>query len=918
MPLLSGFPSGWIDSDALWWGDDLNANTVFSKGARIEVPDMRTADTRTLLALRYQILGLLSGLTAQSAMQIQWSVEDDYHADFDAFEKETETSAKMTRWCRDRRNNRVDFYREMIKRGGLRRERVYLYLAHRCADLRGVSMHSRAARESYLRSALRGLETRMRQMEMSFPIARWTMMDDAGHAGHLRRFLNPSQVHAIASGDVFGELDRTRSVRENCLRSDVMPFPYGYGESRGTGLLFDGHYHAMFVVTRLPSQTRPGMMLDLLDANDRNCSITQNIFPLPVDVEIERLRKELDEIQKSLTMAKSAGLDEQGRLLLARINSLVSSAVIPFKVLTVVRVWADSLEKLSAQALATKGALGRLSGLGYHEVNDPVRARHLFLETLPGHLAGDYRGWDKYCENLNLADFTPVSATFTGHLEEAQALYDSPGGGVVGLRLFAGTGHVPQSTTVTGVNGAGKTAAMIDCLSQVEHMLDYTYIQEEGMAFATYALIRGIPSLAMRESADYTLNPFDTFGLPLTSGNIATVSKTAMKLVGLSSDEDKNKDRENLIGQYTALLFRETAEDFKDRDEDRWMNITRLAMACERSRAPQDDAIDGYLKFRALQESGQDEAKALLASFSEAELIEYQTSPKSRDHVFSMVFSQLAPDEYPQWAGLCDMMKSGRLSVHKRGNVAEILTMLSTSLGQGLRFGGQIGGLIDGVTNVPLFGKGLHLDTSYLSDGMLKEVAGFLFPEMARKHIMTMPRAAYKVMMLDELRRLALIPGAVEHMMEMLAQLRKYRACFVGAFQTISQIEEINPALAAVLMGQCKQHLIFRQNELNEVRKLAKAIGLPEAAQRAVLSHPLLEHQKRGVRASYCTLFSNEGNGNATCGTVRFEVDAPSLYVVSSNGEIFDQKKNQLAGYKDPVDGVYAAVESTGQKEKAA
>ena len=139
-------------------------------------------------------------------------------------------------------------------------------------------------------------------------------------------------------------------------------------------------------------------------------------------------------------------------------------------------------------------------------------------------------------------------------------------------------------------------------------------------------------------------------------------------------------------------------------------------------------------------------------------------------------------------------------------------------------------------------------------------------------------------------------------------------AFFAGWSSSSSQIDEIDPALLALLMGQCKQHFLLRQNDSGEMKKLAEALRLPEVAQRAILSHPLIEHQ-RGAKASYFTLYSDEGNGKATCGTVRVSVSKPLLYVATSNGEIFDRKAEALSRYRDPVDGVYAQVEA---EEKAA
>jgi hypothetical protein len=160
-------------------------------------------------------------------------------------------------------------------------------------------------------------------------------------------------------------------------------------------------------------------------------------------------------------------------------------------------------------------------------------------------------------------------------------------------------------------------------------------------------------------------------------------------------------------------------------------------------------------------------------------------------------------------------------------------------------------------------------------------------------------------MLLDELRRILLIPGATEFIKELLAQMRKYRCVFIGAFQEPSQIDDIDPALTDLLLGQCKQYFLMRQNNADQVGRIARVIGLPGVAQRAILQHPLVEHQAGGRRASYFTYFSREGAA-PVCGTVRVEVDPAMLYVAESSGAVFDGRMAALGRYPSVHEGVLA------------
>ncbi len=897
------FPVGWFDRDMLWWGPALDARTCLSRGAEVEVPDLRSADNRTILDLRRQNNHLLAVVGSAASLQVDWTVEDDFEGALDAYSSRKKAAAP---WCRRTCAVRRAFYEQRLAEGSLRRERVHIYLGRRCAGLAAADVRSVAACEAFLRQAATGLESQLRTLSMIHPMGRWTAMDSRAHALHLRKYLNPSLSRLLSEpGDVgLAGFDESRSIRANCLRSDLEAFASRSGGERSSLLYFDGHYHALFVMRELPRGTRPGMLLPILDAVSRGASITLAIHPLPVGAEIDRLRREIDELSAFLSDRKAAGVENDIRLRHLRIESLLSSVTIPFNVLFVVRVWSDTADGIAAKSLAMRTALQGIDGAEFMQVNNAAQARHLLYETLPGNLGGTYRGWDIYVENHNLADLLPLSSTFTGHLAEAQALYDSPAGSVVGVRLVT-TNGTPQHSIVVGVNGSGKSALLMDVMSQSDCDWSYRFYQEEGMAFVTQAQLCGMRSLVLRESGDCTLNPFDTLGLPLTSATVSRVVRTCMKLVGFSRDEDRNRRREGLIGEYVRSHFEDCAEDWKHADEPRWRELGRRTLAVERLRTADDDFLDGHLALAELERTDPAAAAELLAKATEDEIMRHSISPAGRRNIEALAFSRFSAGDYPRFDGLVSLMRHGRLPHHRSAGVSGELDFLSSELAKGLRAGGVVGAFIDGATNLDVRGAGLHFDTSCLPEGTLKDLAGFVVFDHVRQHILALPRGQAKVMLLDELRRILLIPGAPEFVKELLAQMRKYRCVFIGAFQEPSQIDDIDPALTDLLFGQCKQYFLMRQNNADQVRRIARVIGLPGAAQRAIVQHPLIEHQAGVRKASYFTYFSRETQV-PVCGTVRVEVDPAMLYVAESSGAVFDRRAKALGKYRSVYEGVLA------------
>jgi len=902
------FPVGWFERDMLWWGSSLDASTCLSRGAQVEVPDLRSADNRTVLDLRRQNSHLLAAIGSAASLQVHWTVEDDFEAALEAY-----SGRKLGGhpWCRRTCAVRRAFYEQRLAEGSLRRERVHVYLARRCEGLRAAEVRSVASCEAFLRQTASGLDSQLRTLAMVHPLGRWTPMDSGAHALHLRKFLNPSLARLLSGGGAgaMGQVDESRSIRANCLRSDFEAFTSGGAAERGSLLFFDGNYHAIFVMRELPRGTRPGMLLPVLDAVGRGASITLCIRPLPVGGEIDRLRREIDELSAFLSDRRAAGVENDIRLRHSRIDSLLSSVTIPFNLLFIVRVWADTPDAIAAKSLAMRTALQGIDGAEFMQVNSAAQARHLFYETIPGNLGSTYRGWDIYVENHNLADLLPVSSTFSGHLEEAQALYDSPGQSVVGVRLVTPNG-TPQHSVVIGVNGSGKSALLMDLMSQSDCDWSYRFYQEEGMAFVTQAQLCGMRNLVLRESGECTLNPFDTLGLPLTSSTVARVVRTCMKLVGLSRDEDRNRRREGLIGEYVRSHFEDCAEDWKNADEGRWRALARRALAVDRARSADDDFLDGHLALSELERADPAAAAELIAAAGDDDVVRASILPAGRRNVEALAFSLFGPGDYPRFDGLVSLMRHGRLPHHRSAGVAGELDFLSSELAKGLRAGGVVGAFIDGPTNVEVRGAGLHFDTSRLPEGTLKELAGFVVFDHVRHHILTLPRGASKVMLLDELRRILLIPGATEFVKELLAQMRKYRCVFIGAFQEPSQIDDIDPALTDLLLGQCKQYFLMRQNNADQVRRIARVIGLPGAAQRAIVQHPLVEHQQGARKASYFTYFSREASA-PVCGTVRVEVDPAMLYVAESSGAVFDRRMKALGKYPSVLEGVLA--ESSGR-----
>ena len=125
------FPAGWLERDMLWWGSTLDARTCLSRGRAVEVPDLRSADNRTILDLRRQNAHLLGVIGATASLQVHWTVEDDFEAALDAYSARKQAGlaggAEVT--CAVRRA----FYEQRPAEGSLRREKGPRHSGRRAA-----------------------------------------------------------------------------------------------------------------------------------------------------------------------------------------------------------------------------------------------------------------------------------------------------------------------------------------------------------------------------------------------------------------------------------------------------------------------------------------------------------------------------------------------------------------------------------------------------------------------------------------------------------------------------------------------------------------------------------------------------------------------------------------------------------------
>lgn len=908
---MADITDGYFVNGLLCYGDSLTKETYLAKGMRLDLPDIRHADNATKEMLTEHAEWLLAALGDDYALQIHWSVENDYHAALDSYKKDTETALGFP-WCYITKTEREHREREKMRAGNLRRERLYLYIARKCDTLRDADLKSTDRLNVYLEQQARNFEERLEYIQSIFSFGRCYPMGDEEHLLHLKKFFNPSLARQIAiePEPILQGFRPDQSILQNSFHTDGVPFESA--REKLTTLYFDEHYHAIFVLREWPKHTEPGMMHAVTNAVTVDYSITYNIYPCSLDMEIQALEKERDELMKQVEGDKQKfHLNAMVQRKEKKLMALMTGRALPFKVLPVIKIWDKSIEGLATKCVAVKGALQRLSGCRYHQCNHPAQAKNLFLETIPGFLGGKTRAWDQDAMSPYLSNLLPLTSTFTAHLEEPQILLETPQGSLAGMRIYSG--ETPQMACLVGMRGAGKSTVIMEILSQTEHLVGFTGIIEEGLSYGTYAQLNGYQSLVLRPGSTYTWNYFDTVGLPLTPEIRADATALLLKMIGTSKDEDTNKLRGAIASEYLDHLWVDAANDWQVQNEEKYNDTARRACAIEMMRRglPQGASfLDAYVEMRDLEGRDLDRWNSLFRAPSEAQVIAFSKKRDSAALVRNLVFTQFKPENFPTHSALCALLKSGRLPHHKGADISRELDRMHPMLAKWRAVGGMYGPFVDGATNIKVNGRGLHVELGYLGDSNrdLKEVAGFLATSKMRQMIINLPRGVPKRMIYEEVGKFLTVPNAADILAENYAQFRKFYCWVLTAFQNPEQLDRVDAALLKTIRANSTQFWFMRHQDAGSLQTMADPIGLPLIARGQILKYQLPEHQRGARKATYFTLFSKE-SGTPVCGTVQVEVNPYMLYVASSNGKTFDERSKALLKYDSVLEGVMAEVD---------
>lgn len=852
-------PNGFFAEGMLLFGSLETGGTV-AKGYVVQPPDLRGAHVTQLNAFQDKVRSFLGSLREGQTAQIQWTCNSDYQRELTRGFREIEkvTHPLLKRKLRDR----LESYWEKMNARKLRRELLVIFIS---TDVKGYSGNVKT--KAGLRDHYDKLVGQMRSQYEETTETLCTIfgadtivtpMDDLTHFDYFLKFLNPSLAERYEI-DTSLQFNPRLSIQENCWNCDILAVPPSH-------LNIDGKYHAVFALKRWPSRTHPGIIYQLTGLPFLDYQITVNLNPLPPKQEvekeekaIERLRGEYeDKARHSLLVA--IGKKEK------KIESLSTGFIWPFEVTYIIRVWDETESGLNAKCAALKNALNTLGGAQYYECSLPSTAKNLFFASWPGWTRSTYNHRSLYAEDAYLADLLPFSATFTGHLAQAEAFYEGSQNNLVGLRTFLGNPPTPQHAVLMGATGAGKSRFMRSFLEQTAPYYHYTAIIEEGLSYEGFTRSMGERPIILHPDGDLTINYFDTGGMPLNHLQIATGVALVSRMIGTAADSDTQQMRQAMLGQYIGQLYQDCFEDWSKRSSDKLPGIQRMACAVNHWKEKMGTGtttIEAYADLRDRLSRGEDEAQDFFSKITEVEITRFLKEPQTERAVMALAHASYQKDDYPVHSSLVELMQFSRFSEHKKEVVDHLATLLSAWCSHG-----QYGRLFDGKTNISLTGEIAHFELGYIPEQALelKTAAGLLVAGFMRQHIISLPREKWKRIIYEELDRFREIPGGEKIVSESFAQLRKFSCQATAIFQQASRLK--NSPLRPVIFGNSKQFFLMRQFDRSDLDDIAKDINLPESVCAAIQRYPMPEQQPEGKKFSSVCFFSPVSDP-PLCGTVR-------------------------------------------------
>jgi hypothetical protein len=893
-----GMPNGFFLKDLLWFGASGSEQTAVSRGFLVVPGERDSLDEDSQVDLVDRLRVLLATLGTGYTLQVRLLICSDYSAELERYWLATEAikDRHRYRWQIWNRTERHARYTQAMQEGKLRREILVVFVS-RVIDSEPRFSVSESALEGHFerlatRESLAFEQIQGDALQSIFPDCLVRSMADREHYLHYYRFLNPN-VGASVPESVFEGYDPSLSIQENCMFGDLVQPP-----TPGVSFQLDGFNHAMLVMRELPKRMGPGLISRITDLGFQDFEITLNLYPQKVAEVVRDYEKTANQLAGEVRTQpkRTYSLATQLDMAKERIADLERGVVLPINVFFGLRLWHKDADTLISRASVARNAFVSMAGATSHWATNAETARQLWFQTWPGWTFGTYRGYDLATDDQTAAELLPWSASFTGRLENAEALYDSPKGGLVGLSMQAG--GVPQHMLIFGLIGAGKSILLTDLWAQIAQNFGYILVVEEGMSHGTTVQTAGSEPIVITAGGSTTINYLDCGAIPLTGEHLGSAVALCLQMlrenVGADIDQGRLSMLQSILTNHITLLYDAAWSEWSRTHPEQASVIAARAHWIESHRARMpgqgNTFLDAWADLRDT-ETGQ---------VDENEVARFSTHHSTRSMVRDLGLSFLAPVDMPTHSQLVELMTLTPIGGYDENpEVVAIGDRLAV-----WKATGPYGKLFDGVSTSRLDGDVTHFELGLIPDSMeeLRTAAHFLVLNVARQQVIKRPRAQLKLCLFEEGARLIRVPGGAKVLAEFYGQMRKFGAVVCTVFQQYAALKTADEAVRAAVFDNTKLFLVSAQPSPRAAEEICDCLELSEAARATIKRYPLPEHQKTQKFSSFLMVAPHPRQ--KLVGTFRNIACKEVVYAGASDNDTFDQRAKALEQYQDVVQGI--------------
>ncbi|MCB1096659.1 MAG: hypothetical protein KDN22_13865, partial [Verrucomicrobiae bacterium] len=582
----------------------------------------------------------------------------------------------------------------------------------------------------------------------------------------------------------------------------------------------------------------------------------------------------------------------------------MSNEVLPYQAQFILRCWDADKDGLRAKLAALRSAISKLGGAKYYDPALPTSNRNYFYASIPGWCWDKYQDFSHYIEDANLANMLPVSATPTGDLADAEALYDGANRNLIGIKTFAGLpgSESPQHGVMFGMSGAGKSVNMIDLLTQTEPYYDYTVIVEEGLSYGIYTqtVEDNAKPIIIQPNGTLTFNYLDTGGLPLTSLQIANATALCQLMAGVCQDEDKNRLRAAQLSGAIRQLYRDYYDDWKRRNSGAHRELMRMTAALGTwlvvKLPPGATMLDAFIDYRDSTEGNEE----WLAAVTDEDIDATSRDPVAVEETFRLAFASMRPEQMPMHSQLQEMLGMDAQGVNgdDSRHLAQLLEPWCSH--------GNYGALLDGVNNVDLRGRIAHFELGYIPESAqdLRAVAAFLITNHVRNEVMTRRRDVRKRVILEELSAFLTIPDGDRITREFYERMRKFNCWVFSVIQQFGRFYD-SPVRTSV-MGNSRMLFLLKQRDRQDLDRISEAFPIPEVTQSAISTFP-------EPRTFSSFVYYREDDGKPVIANARNHASKEMLYATASDGATFERRAKEMIGDEPVTQRITQATEKITQ-----